>query len=364
MTQLRLTMPIFSSEPEHNHQPEHVLSLSQFLDLLKEEEDYFKKDREDMRLTITRLRKIFYDKWGWDTVLIRNAAAIKGRYDVEVSDCSNQRVAEQTFAKIKLYTNYAYTPKCRFVTYSKNDLVYSHLAGQTPEIYKFDHVDVKLPENYHCDLGHVLAGIDALNHPNVISPLPNCLLYLYKCLPYANSNADVVTWLGDIATASADFVFDFLKNGKTPLHPEKEQYFININASSSDMLGNIDGYVLHHYIYKSQKFKGKTFTEILREYYADDAAGDSLRSLRFHIFTEKIGLRGWNGEKFSNETTWINYYENQLRSTISFMIYHFISDTYERYGLPYLVWRKKYEDVIKTRDLLTIFLNELKLLIL
>jgi hypothetical protein len=37
--------------------------------------------------------KIFCDKWGWNTQLIRKAAFIKRRYDVRIGDCSENNEA-------------------------------------------------------------------------------------------------------------------------------------------------------------------------------------------------------------------------------------------------------------------------------
>src|SRR5437868_2144677 len=121
-----LIQPIFSSEPEHGHKPEDVLTLSQFLDLLKPEEDYFEGEEENTKVMITRLRKIFYDKWGWDTMLIRNTAAIKGRYEVKIVDCESSTPPAYTLKKVKYYTNNTYTPKCRLVTYRQDDRVYGN----------------------------------------------------------------------------------------------------------------------------------------------------------------------------------------------------------------------------------------------
>ena len=373
MNQNELVQPILSTKPEYGHCPEHVLCLSEFLVLLKEEEDYFEGDQENTKLMITRLRKIFYAKWGWDTMLIRKAASIEGRYKVDIIDCPsnngidclpNNAEHERRIKKLKRYVNNTYAPKCRAVTYRADDRIYNDSrAGQVPEIYKLDHADVRLPEGYHCDLGHVLAGLDALNNPQLVSPLPNFLLFLYRYFPYANSNADVVTWLGDIATSAADFVFAYLKNGCKPLDIPTEQHFINMNASASDMLGNIDSYAIH-YFYKSQMFKSKRVSEILQEYYSDDITGVTFRSQRYKLFTRHVGLGHWDGIKFSNEEQWLKYYEDQLRSTISFMIYHFTSEPLKRFYLPYKVWKKKYENVIKARLLLNTFLKPLKNLML
>ena len=83
-----LTQPILSNTP---YPPHGVLSLSQFLDLLREEEDYYHGEQTNTKLMITRLRKIFYDKGGWNTQLIRKAAAIEWRYDDKIIDSQRRQ---------------------------------------------------------------------------------------------------------------------------------------------------------------------------------------------------------------------------------------------------------------------------------
>ena len=361
MSESQLIQPLLSVEPEYGHLKSDVLSLEEFLYLLRDEEAYFQNDLDNTAVLTTRLRKIFYDKWGWDTQLIRKAASIKGRFEVTIINCSAGIVdSDRMFKKIKFYVNNTYTPKCRHVTYRSDDVIYRNTSrvGQVPEIFDRDHADVLLPEGYHCDIGHVLAGLDALNNPDIVTPLPDCMRFFYWALPYADSNADVATWLGDIATSGADFLFTYLKNNSKPLNIETEQNLINMNATASDMLGNIDAYVIH-ILCKKETIKSKRISDIFKAYY-DNAAGSPLYAQRYKLFTEFIGLGELNNNKFENEDAWLTYYENQLRSTIAFMIYSSTDGSLDRLSLPYKVWKKQYEEVIKINVLLNIFLKALK----
>src|SRR6476619_3096571 len=137
-----LIQPILSKEPEYGHEKSDVLPLPEFLSLLEEEENYCKDEETNTGLMITRLRKIFYDKWGWNTQLIRKAAYIKCRYTVKIVTQLPDEKSKTRVKKVKHYKDNKYQPKYRFVTYRKNDRVFknSH-ANQVPEIYKNDHQD-------------------------------------------------------------------------------------------------------------------------------------------------------------------------------------------------------------------------------
>lgn len=379
-----LIQPILSSKPEIGHDPNKVLTFEQFIRLLKKEEDYFEEDKFNTRVMITRLRKIFYDGRGWNSQLIKKAAFISGRYKVKTTDCPKTAKEEERIlrkpdkeeyrtlsktdkdgyrilSEIRRYQKNEYRPKCRLVTYRNNDRVYGNRrAGQIPLIYICDHQDVSLREGYHCDIGHVFAGLDALNNFQKVSPIPDWLFFLRRFFPCADSNADVTTWLGDIATSAAAFVFHFLRNGEPP-DEKDEQKYINTCASASDMLGNIDAFVIHN-CYNTNVNQGKPVSKILEDYYGNENNETGFRKKRFSIFCKAVGLKNWNGFQFSNEEEWMGYYGDQLRNTTAFMAFS-TSSLKQRLKLPHMIWKKRFEEIIKVRILLEIFLVELKKLL-
>ena len=354
-----LTQPILSNTP---YPPHDVLSLSQFLDLLREEEDYYPGEQTNTKLMITRLRKIFYDKGGWNTQLIRKAAAIECRYDDKIVDSSEEcdhSILE--FSKVRRYKNNKAASKYRSVQYKKNDRVHPELAGKMPEIYKTHHQEVCLPDSHICDIGHVLVALDALNHPQVVSPLPDSLFFLHKLFPHVGSNVDLGTWLGDIASSAEDFLWTYL-HYKRPLTMQEEQNHIDVDAPGSDMLGNIDGYVIGH-CYDIKSASGKRVTDILDEYYNGSPGTEQKSKLRFKIFCELIGLKGFDGQKFSNETEWISSYMKQLRNATAFTTFSNTEETLKSICIPIKIWRNKYGSVLKLEILLQIFLKALKKLL-
>jgi hypothetical protein len=347
----------FEADPDHKE----ALDLNQFLTLLKEEEDYFEGEQHTTNLMITRLRKIFYDQWGWNSELIRARAHIEGRYVVTVvNDPVSLNIPKAHAVEIRRYKKNEYQPKHRVITYRPDDRIYGATrVGQVPEIYKNNHQEVLLPEGYYCDMAHILAGLDAANYSQVVSPLPSFLSFLNSLVPHVDSNVDIVTWLGDIASSSGDFLFAYLKADKRPLSPDQEQTYINQDAPGADMLGDIDSYVIKHH-YDVSTRQGKRITEILSDYYNADTPGVAFRQRRFSTFCQIIGLNGWNGENFANEKQWLAYYGKELRNNVSFQAFSITHEDLKSLWLCLRIWLGGYKDTLKMHLLLVIFLNALK----
>ena len=347
-----ITQQVMSTQPEAGHETSEVITLQQFISLLKEEEDYWAPDQNNTRLMISRLRKIFYDEWGWNSELIRGAKEAENRYAVNILETPTPHTKQ-----LRRFVANTYTPLHREVVYSEVDKIYGNSrAGQVPYIYQNDRQELVLPTWFMNDIGHVLAGVDAYNHPQVVSPLPDFLMFLAKLFPHVDSNMDVATWLGDIASSSGDFLFDYLRNGRTPLTPEQEQHYIDIDAPGSDMLGNIDAYVIAaHYDVGSSN--GMRFTDILEDYYFNDK---SPQSKRFSIYCEAIGLKGWNGESFANEQKWLKYYTKHLRNNICFQVFSLAKKDLRTIVVLLRIWMGGFKDVLKKEPLLQIWLKALK----
>jgi len=354
--------PIMARHPEPGHAEKDVITVQEFIRLLKEEEDYFDGEQTQLPLMITRLRKIFYDKWGWNKELVRAAAAVECRYKVTITDTPPRDSSGQSHVKRKKhYRDNMEVDKYRLVTYRENDKVYGNVReGEVPWIYQKDHQEVILPDGTYCDIAHVLAGLDAFNHPQIVSPLPQWLEFLYKFVHHCDSNMDLVTWLGDIATSSEAFVFDYLRNEKKPLSAHAEQHYIEIKAPGSDMLGNIDSYAIAK-SYDLSGASGRRLTEILEEYYCSPAKGYFAQK-RFALFCDAVGLK-WDGKEFTNEEEWIQRYRSQLRDATTFMIFSLTDGKLQSLLLPLEVWLGSYSDVVKAETLLRLYLKTIKSLI-
>ena len=358
------TQPILATTPEPHHEHRDVLTLSQFLTLLKEEEDYFEGEQQQTKLMMTRLRKIFYDQWGWNSELVRGAAHIEGRYlTTIVDDPVTLNVPKGHTKAVRRYKDNEYQPRHRVITYRANDRIYGDSrVGQVPDIYKNDHQEVLLPDGHYCDVAHILAGLDAANYPQIVSPMPGFLAFLDKLAPHVDVNTDVATWLGDLGSSSGDFLFCYLKNNRQPLSLGQEQKFIDLDAPGSDMLGDIDTYVIGKH-YAVSAVQGQRVTDILANYYGSDEPGVGYRKRRFSTFCQAVGLTGWNGTQFANEQQWLASYRKQLRDDVCFQVFSLTEENLKSIWLTLRIWFNGYGDVLKIELMLQVFLDALKELI-
>lgn len=350
----KLFQPIFSRKPEPGHHKK-ALTFDKFIELLKEEEEYYKSEEYNTKLMITRLRKIFYDSWGWSTQVIRKAAKIPGRYQVEMVRANNANPPK----KGRWYTHdnkYKVVPLVYKVTYRKDDKVYPERAGQVPEIYANDNQEIIAPGGYYCDIAHILSGIDAYNYYAPVTPFPNFLIFLRYLLPYVKSNMDFATWLGDVGSTAGDILLEVLR--KKYITTEEEQKLIDKDAPGSDMIGNIDAYVVME-LFNTKSNNGLKVTEILTSYFKNEELIDDYKGRRILIFCENIGLKGWNGSDFCNEKQWLKYYKRQLRSASIFYVFGEVGKL-KGVGLAIKIWLRLYDKTLKLKLLLEIFLDELK----
>lgn len=357
--QRSLYQPIITRLPEPGRTTV-ALTLDHFLALLRAEEDYYPGEQNNTKLMITRLRKIFYDQWGWNSELIRGAKSIEDRYTVAIVEDSPQVIqTKSSLVRRRSAETQEIVSKRRIVTYKPTDRQYPDRVGKVPEIYANDNQEIVLPEGYYCDVAHVLAGLDAINYFLPVSPLPTPLLFMRKLFPSCDSNVDVVTWLGDVASAAGDFVFEYLKDKH--LTEDERQNRLNIDASAADMLGDIDPYIIAE-LYDLSSTNGMRVSDILYDYYNGTGKSKQYRERRFSIFCNRIGLQGWNGTVFENEKKWLKHYKTQLRDAAIFCE---ISQMENVKGLIIATktWFRCYEKQLDLEELLCIFLDELKKLI-
>lgn len=335
----------------------YAIDLKKFLFLLREEERYYSAKCRDTKTVLSHVRKIFYDLYGWNTQLIRGAAKISNRYLVKLVPDEQAQYPHKRFALVKRHSKKMKPSHIkREVVVRQGDWLNPNW-GTVPEIYANDNQEIILPDNTYCDLGHVLAGMDATNYPMPVAPLPNWLMWLRFFLPHVENNAFCATWLGDIASSAGEFLFEE-KRLQRKLTIEEKQHIIDAFAPGTDMLGNIDSIVIPE-VYRLNTHKGWLISDILEDYYSPDGKGNYYMQRRYSLFCEIIGLSGWDGAHFKNEKQWIKEYKKQLRSTTAFYLYTRMSG-FSGFKLALKTWLRLSERQICLEELLIIFLEVLK----
>lgn len=377
-----------------------AISLGEFLKMLRVEEDYFIGEQRNTKLMTTRLRKIFYDKYGWDSEIIGKAAHIVGRYDVKLVSVEDTRKITVPKERQGKYSSRDYNVtdhKIRLVTVKKGDWMRPFDEGKEAFIYEDDNQEVILPSGWFCDMGHVLTGIDAYNWLDIVAPFAWLPVFIRKMLPHVNHNTDVATWLGDIASASGEFLFEIFHRKEIILNkkiseeergalleryapdlPQKKRKnlkwrtlkrYLRLDdeirnsiiadyAPAQDMLGNIDSYVMYS-TYNTKSAYGIRVSDIFHDYYIGNGEGQKLRENRYIYFAEAIGLQGWDGEGFSNEKDWFDSYFPQLRDCTAMYVYT-RSEKPFGYWLTFKTWIKGFDEFLDLEPLLTVFLANLK----
>jgi len=257
--------------------------IEDFIQLIEEEEAKAPPEEQtNTKLMITRCRKLFYGTEGWDKHLIPGAAGVKPLYRVQE--------VEKTRRTIEV----PYLPN--MMTYVEKEPRLQGAPGQLTEPRKIQ--EVRLPDGTIIDLGHVFAGLDALNFPAEVDGPGTVNI---------SKNVDAVTWLGDLGSVLAEAVLKAVESDRV-ITASEYQAIINEYASPQDMLGNIDSYVIGN-AFDIRSEKGLKVSQMLRQYYLGEHAA---RARRFSKFAELVGLGTCSSGSFSNEDAWIESYIDEV----------------------------------------------------
>ena len=264
---------------------------TEFADFLRiirtEEAKVSAAELADTKSMITKLRKLFYGTKGWDKYLIPGAAGTKPLYDVEESEVPGSR-KEIDIPGAASFDNVEREAR---------------LKGAPSELTDPTKIqEVRMPNGDFVDVGHVFAGLDALNFPS--SPSAP-----FGAFP-VSTNVGAVTWVGDLASVLAEVVIKRTQAGKKTHTDADVQAQIDRMSPAQDMLGNIDAYVIGDAFAGDigKTAGGKPVSDILEQYYGGagvaSPAGEKARNQRFTIFCAKVGLGTLSGGAFSNEAAW------------------------------------------------------------
>ena len=326
-------------QPIEGQAPNEALHIQQFITYVEAEEEQYPQSNRNTKLMITRLRKIFYGSDLWEKYLIPGTENIKPHYPVKKEQepgtqpyrlDPNSKIPFDEFTVKK----YQYTPQ--------------DSSGQTPAIAK--NQSIKLADGNYLDIGHLFAGLDAMNYINTVDAFPG--------VPVMNSNVEAVTWVGDLGSVLGEIWFHHLYDKRVPSESTK-QNIINKYASVEDMLGNIDAYVLGNQ-FDIAASRGKKVSEILREYYLGEGTeAAEARKNRYSNFAARIGLnlQAINPVSFSNEAAWVKKYATEVsKAAALYVLQNTEGNTISRTNVASIVARDKKG----AEELVRLFIKTLK----
>ncbi len=334
-----------------------AISFFEFIELLRNEEDFYVNQQNDTKTILSHLRKIFYDIYGWNTQLIRGAKDVSNRYEVTLVSDEQATYPHKLHALVnrsgsKMESNFIR----RQVVVKPGDWMNSNV-GTVPVIYSNDNQENVLPDGLYCDLGHVLAGMDASNYPAVVAPLPSKLMSLSFLVPHVSNNAFCATWIGDLSSTAGEFLFQYLRD-KKPLSELEKQNIVDAFSPGTDMLGNIDSIVIPS-LYELNTHDGQRISDILLKYYKNEGNSKSSVYKRYSIFCKLIGLKLSENKGFENKKKWLRKYKKQLRNTTAFYVFT-RSKKIRSYLLAFLVWVRYYDKRLCLDEILIAFLEALQ----
>ena len=330
--------------------PSTALSADEFLTLLKEEENFFAHEAAGGEKMLTHLRKIFYGTSGWDNELIRGGSDIVCHYEIKVVST----IQAHSRSKHRKH-NASGTLHNRVEVLVRTGDWMNPNAGTAPDIYKDNHQEAILPDGLICDIGHVLAGMDALSYPAAVAPLPDWMMWLYPLVPHVDSNADAATWIGDLSSVTGEIFFFYIENKKWP-STEQIQAILDEGNPAPDMLGNIDSLAVRQLV---EIKDAERTSDILNEYFLRISKEPKLR---YKLFCKATGIEIDQSGTITNRNRWIAKYKRQLKACTAFYVANGYTGA-KRYWYALILWLGCYNKKIMVGEMLELQLNAIEQLL-
>ncbi len=284
------------------------IAFEVYLGMIASLENEHQDISQNTKLMFTKLRKVYYDNFGWNDELIRGTEHIPPFKKIPVGMDSKDHV----------------------VRMSNGDLY---------------------------DIAHIFAIVDAGNHNGYFTPLPNALMFLHWLFPTVNSRLTASGWLGDLSSDTGQFFLRW-KSTKKQLNVAEKQQVVDQYSPCDKMIANADALVIINN-YEVSATKGKKVSEILRDYYDAGGKGDMLKKKRYALFADYLGLKGWDGTGFENEKAWMHIYTGQLKTCTAFYLL-FFRKKLSTLVWSFLIWVGFYKKEVAVSEVLNSFMVGLK----
>ncbi|SIO96790.1 hypothetical protein [Vibrio spartinae] len=270
-------------ESVHNDEPENgTYKMSEYIGFMKSVEADNSSLETDTNLMLTKFRKIYYNSFGWNKLLIPETANIT---PFPASD---------------------YTQKMQ----------HSH--------------ETVLSNNDLYDVAHIFAILDANNHNGPLTPVPESIIENPKIwdkikdiVPVVEDRLMASGWLGDLSEITGEFLLQHKITDhllpKAKQH-EKKQNIIDQFGAYYKNLANVDGMIMAGHA-SSNKYNEQEVSEIFENFYGNGiqpGEREQLKSSIYLRFGESIGLDGWDGSTFKNSEDWLKKQTKNLQTCTAF----------------------------------------------
>lgn len=250
--------------------------ISDYISFMVAVENASGVDATNTQLMLTKYRKLFYNSFGWNDLLVpetKDIAVFPPSTDVDKLSAKHE---------------------------------------------------VILANGDDYDIAHIFAILDASNHNGPFTPVPESIVdsrywhYLKDIMPVAHDRKMAAGWLGDLSEMAGEF---YIRKSDTQAQKQK---VIDQFGAYYKTLANVDGLIIA--ATKADDISassGKKVSAIFNDYFGSATQAGQREQLKAQIYLDyasAIGLTGWNDRSFANQQDWLAKQKVNLRTCTAFFI--------------------------------------------
>lgn len=270
-------------QPLVQQAPAGVPEVGDLVEALRDvEARYFRLCRRNTRLMVTALRKLFYSGVGWNVLLVPGTWKVPVPYRTAAT-------LEEVVVEVPDFPHFVYLRE-------KDEKRAVDLFGK--EIPAGRMQEVRLSDGTSCDVGHVLAGLDARLHRGVVG-IPG--------LFQIRDNLGACTWIGDLGSVLAEVCIQAIQRGAGLDVDAINQILSNCNPAC-DMAGNADAHLVGKGAFDTAS--GGPVSGVLERFYSQSCQA------RYVRFQETIGFPSSQ----SGTAQWVESHLDAVRNAAAMYI--------------------------------------------